>query len=90
MKVRFLRSFDESKERLENAVQEKVETSMDSLLSFFETGEKQKGLGLKKLRNPFWEIRAGIRTRVLFSLENDILTFIVVGNHDEIRRFLRR
>ena len=90
MKVRFLRSFDESNERLENDVRQKVENSMDSLLSFFENGEKQKGLGLKKLRDPYWEIRAGIRTRVLFSLENDILTFIVAGNHDQIRRFLRR
>jgi hypothetical protein len=48
------------------------------------------GLGLKKLHKSFWEIRADLETRILFQVEKDRVTFVIVGNHDEIRRFLSR
>jgi hypothetical protein len=44
---------------------------------------------LRKLRAPYWEIRAGLDRRVVFALENDLATFIAVGTHDEVRRLLK-
>ena len=88
MKVRFLRSFAESKGELEEPDQHDTDHAVDSLLSYFHAGQKTHGLGLKKIHEHYWEIRVGLRIRVLFSLEKDILTFILVGDHDAIKRFL--
>ena len=48
------------------------------------------GLGFRKLRDRTWEIRAGLKLRVLMELDGHILTLILVGSHDDIQRALRR
>ena len=89
MNVRYLHSFDKTVHDLEERERTDTNNAVDALLSYFETGQRPQGLGLKKLRGHYWEIRAGIKIRILFSLEKDLLTFIVAGNHDTISRFLR-
>lgn len=91
MNVRYQKSFDKTFDRLSRADQKKTTEAVNSLIVFFETKEKpSKGLGLKKLRKTFWEIRASQQIRILFQLENDTLTFILAGNHDDIRWFIRQ
>lgn len=48
-----------------------------------------KGLGLKRLRKNFWEVRKGIKTRILFRWEGDLVEFVLAGDHDDIRKFLK-
>ena len=69
--------------------QEQSSGAIQKLIHFFEKGEKPQGLGLKQLRKPFWEIRATIHLRILFRFQGDLVEFTLVGNHDEIRRFLK-
>lgn len=91
MNVRYQKSFDKTFDRLSRADQQKTTEAVNNLLTFFETKERpSKGAGLKKLRKNFWEIRATLHVRILFQLENDILTFILAGNHDDIRRYIRQ
>ncbi len=59
------------------------------MIDFFETGRRAKGLGLKHLKGSFWEVRIDIRDRIIFTLEKDMVSFIVTGNHDEVIKFLR-
>jgi hypothetical protein len=47
------------------------------------------GLGLKRLRGDFWEFRVGIRARVVFRWNRYLAEFVLVGDHDQIKRFLR-
>jgi len=89
IRVRFLRSFDESLAALDRKHQAKARAAVARLLDYFSGGPKPIGLGLRKLRAPYWEIRAGLDRRVVFALENDLATFIAVGNHDEVRRLLK-
>ena len=49
-----------------------------------------KGAGLKRLRDNYWEIRSGLKTRVLFRWDKDLVEFILAGNHDQIKRFLKK
>jgi hypothetical protein len=51
--------------------------------------QEHTGLGLRKL-NPsgIWEARAGLSLRALFRLEKDEVTFVFLGNHDDVKRFL--
>jgi len=90
MIVRYLSSFDRSFADLEPGLKERVNQAMEALFNYFENREKTVGLGLKKLRDPYWEIRAGSKIRIFFSLEKGVLTFILVGDHASIKRYLRQ
>jgi len=90
MKYEYKPSFDKTFKKMESIRREKASSAVSELIDFFETGKKPKGLGLKHLKDPFWEIRFNIRDRIIFSLEDDTVSFIIAGNHDEIKRFLKR
>ena len=90
MLVEYLVSDDRSFQKLSVDRQAGAIETIDRLLDYFATGQRPHGLGLKRLQQRYWEIRIGLDTRVLFELQHDRLTFILVGNHGEIRRVLRR
>lgn len=48
-----------------------------------------KGTGLKRLRGSFWEVRKGIKSRILFRWEGDLVEFVLAGNHNDVKKFLR-
>ena len=89
MIVRYLKSYDRSFRRLARPIQEKVILALDSLFKFLETRQKPEGLGLKKVYKNYWEIRIDIKNRIIFQLEDDIITIAFVGDHDSVRMFLR-
>lgn len=48
------------------------------------------GLGLRKLhRSGVYEVRVGLRLRLLFTWVKGAAIFIRVADHDEVRRYLR-
>ena len=48
------------------------------------------GVGLRKIHpKGFWEIRVGLGLRAVFRLEKNQARLMMVGNHDDVRRFLR-
>jgi len=49
-----------------------------------------KGLGLKNLKKNYWEIRKGLKLRILFRWHADLVEFILAGTHDDIEKFLKR
>jgi len=89
MRFRYLGSFDRSFRKLSAERRKKVAEAVGAFLDFYRTGIRPSGLGLKKLRNDFWEIRADLSTRIIFQLEKDCVTFALAGDHEEIRQFLR-
>jgi hypothetical protein len=48
-----------------------------------------KGIGLKRLKGNFWEIRKGQKVRILFKWEGDLIEFILAGDHNDIKRYLK-
>ncbi len=90
IQVRYLRSFDQAFLSLPKRDQVLVENAVQRLLDSFDDKPRPLGLGLRKLKGSFWEVRASLNKRVLFTLDKNCATFIVVGNHDEIRRALGR
>lgn len=89
MRYEFKSSFDRAVGKLDKARRERVVAAVESLIDFFEGGPRPDGLGLKQLRKPFWEVRASIRDRVVFAIEEDRIVFLLAGDHEEIRRSLR-
>jgi mRNA-degrading endonuclease RelE of RelBE toxin-antitoxin system len=47
------------------------------------------GLGLRQLRPGIFEARVGLAIRVLFERDGDLLVIKTLGDHSEIRRYLR-
>lgn len=37
----------------------------------------------------FWEIRKGLKLRIIFLWQGDSVEFILAGTHDDIKRFLK-
>jgi len=70
---------------------EAIHEAVAALVGCFEEGVRPPiGLGLKKLRPPLWEIRSSLQDRVLFAWQKDVVTFLVAGAHEDIRRYLQR
>lgn len=90
MRYEFKPSFDRTFQKLPKERQKRIQKVLNALVNFFETGRRTKGLGLKQLRGNFWELRAGLKDRIIFQLELDKVSFLTVGNHDEIRRYLKQ
>ena len=83
-------AFDKSLQALSEDRKKKIKKAIRLTVAFFETGDLPHGLGLKPLGHEIWEIRAGLSERVLFRKNKDVIEFILVGSHDEIKRFLKQ
>jgi Txe/YoeB family toxin of Txe-Axe toxin-antitoxin module len=67
----------------------KIKEAIYRLVIFFETGQRPVGLGLRQIRNDYWEIRVTIKDRVIFRLSKDKVEFLLAGSHDDIKIFLK-
>lgn len=47
------------------------------------------GLGIRRLRRGVYEARVGLKVRVLFERDGDLLVIKMLGHHDDLRRYLR-
>jgi hypothetical protein len=89
MQYEFKSSFDRRFKKLSPERQRKTYLAMDVLLKHIDgQAALPPRLGLKNWLGDYWEIRAGIKDRVLFEF-TDQITFLFVGNHDEIKRFMK-
>jgi mRNA-degrading endonuclease RelE of RelBE toxin-antitoxin system len=51
---------------------------------------RHAGLGLRKLRGPFFEGRIGLKRRLIFETSSDgILYFHLMGSHEDVRKFIK-
>lgn len=91
MTFEFKAFFDRSVKSLPFETKKEIKGLCITLIDVF-SGKKELsgGLGLKNLRKDFWEIRKGLRLRILFRLRADHVEFILAGTHDEIKKFLKR
>lgn len=55
----------------------------------FGSPHAQLGVGVRKLKGRWYEMRAGLDRRLIFREGEDCLSFEFMGNHDDVRRFLK-
>jgi len=91
MRYEFKPSFDRSAKSLPSG--EKTEI-IKLCLIFVDTiagaDALSKGVGLKRLRGDYWEIRKGIRHRILLRWKGDLIEFVLAGSHNDISRYLKK
>jgi mRNA-degrading endonuclease RelE of RelBE toxin-antitoxin system len=75
--------------KLDPRKKEEIKRAISELTAFFDSGIRSEGLGLKRMHGNIWEIRASLEDRILFSFEKDEIFFLIAGNHDAIKNFLK-
>ena len=86
----FKPSFDRSVKSLPDKDKVEIKELAKDLIDILQSGEQpSKGLGLTPLRKNLLEIRASYKRRILFRWKNNHIEFILAGNHDQIRAFLK-
>jgi len=91
MRLEFKPSFDRSVKGLDVKERKEIKDVTVNVIEILcQNTRLHKGAGLKRLRDNYWEIRSGLKTRVLFRWDKDLVEFILAGNHDQIKRFLKK
>ncbi len=90
MRFEFKPSFDRSVKRFHGTQKEEIKKAAIQLVEMLsQDRETHKGLGLKRLRDNVWEVRRDLKTRILFRWEGDLVEFVLAGNHNDVKRFLK-
>lgn len=90
MRFEFKPSFDRSLRALQpKAKDELKQIAIQTIDILSRDRMMHKGIGLKRLRGDFWEVRKGLKARILFRWQGDLVEFILAGNHNDIKRYLR-
>ena len=75
--------------RLSAHDQQKVTTALKEFLAALTVGRLPSGYGFKKINHDKYELRLDIRLRIAMKAEGDTLICHLIGNHEDIKRYLR-
>ena len=91
MKIEFKESFYRTFDKYSIDTQEKISSKIERLIKSIERNQISKGIGMKLLRSKsrLWEARVSDDIRIIFRYKSDLLEFGIVGNHNEIKRYLK-
>ena len=90
MRVVELPGFRRGFEKLSRPLQEKTWYQLNTFLEHIGSPVKPKLLRLKKLPHSTFEISINMDVRVLFQLHGDAIVLVLLGDHEDVRRYLRR
>ena len=90
MRYEFKPSFDRSTKALSPEVRKEIKAACLAFLDLLEFRPRLPiGIGLKRLNDDYWEIRKGLRYRILFRWQRSSIEFILAGDHDSIKDYLK-
>lgn len=90
MRFEFKPSFDRSVKNFHGKEKEEIkEVALQAIDILSQDRPVHKGIGLKRLKDDFWEIRKGLKARILLRWQGDLLEFILAGDHNDIKRYLK-
>lgn len=90
MRFEFKPSFDRSAKEFHAEEKQKIRQAAIQTIDILSHHKViYKGIGLKRLRDNFWETRAGLKARILFRWRGDLVEFILAGDNDDVKRYLQ-
>ncbi|MDP2938574.1 MAG: hypothetical protein Q8O13_00605 [Candidatus Omnitrophota bacterium] len=90
MRFEFKPSFDRSVKAFHGKEKEEIKkVAIQTIDILSQDRVIHKGIGLKHLKGNFWEVRHGLKARILFRWEKDLVEFVLAGSHDDIKRYLK-
>lgn len=82
---RFRKDFEDLPERDQDA----AEDAIAQLQGVIGLPHRHSGIGIRKLASNILELRVGLRIRVLFQPTSQGILLLMVGDHDQVRNFLK-
>lgn len=90
MQIELSDSFRRNVRQFQKARRREVARALDAIRDGFGKPHLHSGLGIRRLHRNYFECRAGLEIRLVFRAEHGRLIFFAAGNHDTIRRLLKR
>jgi len=84
-----LPSFERSLRKLTPAQKKQVTECLEVFNQFLISGHMPYGLGFKKINHDKFEFRVDIRIRIILKVEGNDYYLVLVGNHDDVRKYLK-
>jgi len=81
--------FLEAVKRLSAADLARAEAALRALPECFGHPHLHAGISIRRLRKNIFECRSGLKTRLLFRVNAQVLEVFFVGNHEDVRRLIR-
>ncbi len=88
-RIIILPSFERSIKKLTRQDKDNLAERLESFNLFLLSGESPAGFGFKKINHDKYEFRVDIRLRVVVKVDGGDYYLVLVGNHDEVKRYLR-
>jgi mRNA-degrading endonuclease RelE of RelBE toxin-antitoxin system len=88
-KVLVLPSFERTARKLSRQEKKRLARSLETFNNFLIGGHPPYGFRFKKINHDKYEFRVDLKLRVIVKAESDIYYLVLVGDHEEIRRYLR-
>lgn len=87
-KVVSLPSFERTVKKLTLYEKKQLAKGLESLNSFLHSGQSTYGFRYKKIDYDKYEFRIDIKLRVVIKVEKDTVYLVLVGTHEEVKRYL--
>ena len=81
--------FRKQLKRLSSRDRQQVTTALKEFLAALTQGCLPAGYAFKKINHDKYALRLDIRLRIVMKAEGDTLICHLVGNHEDVRRYLR-
>jgi mRNA-degrading endonuclease YafQ of YafQ-DinJ toxin-antitoxin module len=89
MKYILLKSFLKGFDSYQQIEQELILDTIEKIKDYLENNNASFGLRIKRLSTRIYEARINIYLRIVYFREKDIVKFVCLGSHDDIKRFLK-
>ena len=94
MTPKFKARFQKDFKRCNTHERERITEAVQQICNVFQIHQAPEGLGLKKLFSreglgAIFEARATIAIRIVFVVDAETMTFAMIGNHEDVRRFIK-
>jgi hypothetical protein len=90
MRFEFKPSFDKSVKCFYGEEKSRIKLTINKLIDILSHNTNiSQGLGLKRLKDNYWEVREGLKVRILFRWSGDLVEFVLAGDHNDVKRYLK-
>jgi hypothetical protein len=87
--IDFTSRFTSQARTLRREQREELDLVLQRLSVAFGQPHAHGGLGIRRLRGDYFECRLGRDLRAVFKLEGATLMMAMLGNHDDVQRFIK-
>ena len=88
-KLYVLPSFERAVKKLTPRQKDELAKGLEDFNRYMGTGVEPAGFGLRKISPHNYEFRLDIRLRVIIRVDKEAYYLVLVGDHNEVLRYLR-